>query len=182
MEVVVNSEGLQSVLCETLTGDDLKNFAKSIQYLDVNLDETKDAYTNYIAKVGAAFEMFKRNRVVFKFNNFYPEFPEGFLYSLPHLRLEYKGSYLDGVSPSQLGDNLAVCGVDVYERPFVGTKTEDHTAFINARYTSFQGSSDPRTGGDRSIFSIDDCLIDRRGGKGIYFVRDFIMHVANFED
>ena len=71
MEVVVNSEGLQSVLCETLTGDDLKNFAKSIRCVGVNLDETKDVYTKYIAKVGVAFEMFNRNRVASKFENFY---------------------------------------------------------------------------------------------------------------
>lgn len=177
----MNSEGLQSILCETLTGHDLKNFAKSIQYLDVNLDETKEAYQKNTSKVDAAFEMFKRNRVASKFDNFYPEFPQRFLYSLPYLSLEYKGDYLDGVSVSQLGDNLAVCGVDVYERPFVGTKTEDHTAFINARYTDYM-SSHPRTGGDRSIFSTEDPLIDRRNEKGKVFVKDFIMHVANFED
>tara|TARA_Y100000389_G_C17470948_1_gene530728 strand:- start:6792 stop:7337 length:546 start_codon:yes stop_codon:yes gene_type:complete len=181
MEVVVNSEGLQSVLCETLTGDDLKNFAKSIQCVGVNLDETKDVYTKYIAKVGVAFEMFNRNRVASKFENFYPEFPQRFLYSLPYLSIGYKGDYLDGVSVSQLGDNLAVCGVDVYERPFVGTKTEHHTTFINARYTDYT-SSHPRTSGDRSIFSTQDPLIDRRNEKGKVFVKDFIMHVANFHD
>tara|TARA_B100001287_G_C22524560_1_gene454342 strand:- start:90 stop:740 length:651 start_codon:yes stop_codon:yes gene_type:complete len=212
LDIIVSIKDILFILCYNLNKNDLLSLRYLLKINTNEFNEIIMNNKKKNKKLKIAFDMFNKNRVVSDFKILYPEFPEKFIYSLPFLRLKINVSdYIDSVNPKYLNpklnneylylegnapemistgiassresdDIVVVCGRDVHDRSFVATKTKTWTSFIHARYNNSL-LDNPRTGGDRSIFSLGGAVIFLKPpeSEGKTYIREFILNVIDQE-